>query len=159
MKRTLFALIALAPLALVGCKKKEPEPAPVAAEPAPPPPAPVAADTSWTFGVAAYAGDRTGGAMGVVTVPFTITNDTQKGLVLTSVRLTAVDGDTKLCTSKSPVEGKAAPGMGIEAKVELTCEFDALPTAGKLPLKYFVTYQLGGEEREDKGEGTATFKR
>jgi hypothetical protein len=141
--RSLFFGLALASLALTGCKKKAPEPAPVAAaEPAP--------AVAWAWGAVTFDGSRAEGNMGKLNVPFTLTNQSQTGLQFGTVAVNIFDGETKVCGGKLTVDEKASMGNSISGTVEVVCEYKTLPAGDKLSAKVTAMYTVGAEEREDR---------
>ena len=154
MRTALFVAL-LAPLALFGCKKKEPEPAPVAAAPAP---APAPSPLKWAFGPATFDGSRTTGT-GNLYVPFTVTNGSDRGLQLTLVGLTVLNGDDKACTGKLQVTDKAPPGGEISGKLAFACDYTLLPSDDTFQGKVTTTYTLGDEQKDEKFSTSFTFKR
>ena len=142
-KRHLVLALALAPLFLVGCKKKDPEPLPAAAVAAP--------ALEWTWGPATFAGSRAEGNTGALTVPFTVKNTSSDGLVLQAVAVNIFSGDNRICSAKVSVSAKAPENGGTASgSVEIPCEYKTIPEGDKLTASTTAIYTLGGSEPVEK---------
>lgn len=154
MIRTLCTVALIATLALVGCKKKaDPEPAPVAAEQAP-----AAPEVEFAFGPAVFSGERADGKTGTVKVDFDITNNSDSGLIVSTV-MASLHGDAgKICAGKTSEGGKASKGNAVEGAVELSCAWSDLPD-DEVKVKYTVMYSLGGADMEEKNNTMVNLKK
>lgn len=140
MRTHLIAFLIVAPLAVVGCKKKaEPEAAPVAAAPAPIP------DVEWKWGPATFAGEKGGETAGKLTIPGVAKNNTDKALVITSYDIGVKGEEGRVCVSRSADEAKSSDGQ-LDFVVKADCLFSKLPAGTELKLNGTLTYTLGGAE-------------
>lgn len=151
--RTALFIALVAPLALIGCKKKTPEPAPVAAETAPAP-----LPITWSFGPATFDGDRTGGT-GELSIQYSAKNGSDTGLLLTEIGFAVFKGEEKVCVGKSDVSEKAPSGGELSGKVTFACDYTMLPASGDLETKAHVVYTVGTEARDERVPATVAFKR
>lgn len=153
--RTALLLVALATPVLLttGCKKKEPEPAPVATQPAPKP----AFDAEW--GPATFVGSRAEGNTGQIVLPFTVTNNSAGEVNVDAVGVHFFNGEEKVCGGKVALNTKAAVGASVSGKLEIPCDYKALPSSEKLPAKTNVVYTAGGEAQEFRNTADIAFTR
>lgn len=152
MRHLVLALV-LAPLFVVGCKKKDPEPLPAAAAATP--------ALEWTWGPATFAGSRAEGNTGALTVPFSVKNTSSGGLVLQAVAVNIFAGEEKVCGAKVAVSAKAPENGGTASgSVEIPCEYKTIPEGDKLTAKTTAVYTLGGgDAQEDRASASIPFSR
>jgi hypothetical protein len=151
MRSLRYAALAAPLVFAIACKKQTaPEPAPPAAPPM----------VEWSFGPATFSGSRAEGNTGTLTVPVTIQNNTEGGLVMQSLRLEVMGADGKgACAKKVDMTDKTGGNSSLKASIELDCPFTAFPEEGRLMGKGTALYKLGGDDKQENFDAKIKFQR
>lgn len=149
MRTAALALILVAPLTVVGCKKSAPPEAAPAPAPAP--------ALQWKWGPATFAGEKSGDSVGKLTIPVSVTIAEGKALVVSSYDVGVATDDGRVCVSRSDTIEKASDG-DLTFEIKADCKFDKLPSGDELKLNGTVTYTFAGEEKTVDVKPKVAFK-